>query len=184
MPQAPSYEPIYDLETPLEEAVAALLVAAGFSALTRLNSNAEFQQQRPRVTIIARETGPTAQAHFHLVPETHEKHIDMFAMSLSLELVTEPTATGNTQHPLYRTRIRRIMAKFGPAFPDIDLLPYHVVCRCWTGGSDPRFDTENGIEKTTFTYSLDYMIRSDAWPGLRAVDVGTLQTDTGGLVIE
>ena len=162
--QAPSYEPVYDLETSLEEAVAALLVAAGFSALTRLNSNAEFQQVRPRVAVLARENGPTAQAHFHLVPVTFEQHIDIFSMSLTLELTTEPTATGNTQHPLYRSRIRRLMAKFGPAFPDETILPYHAVCRCWTAGAEPRFDTANGIEMTTFTYSLDYMIRSDAWP--------------------
>lgn len=169
---APSYDQIYDIETPLEEAVASKLREAGFFVITRRNVSQEFQQQRPRCEVRVNLGGPTSQAHFHLIPETLEQHIDMFKFTLQVQVVTELTAAAaNMQLPTYRARVRRLLGGAEKTLIDNDLLPYHFICRIWTAGTDYVLDQETGTEYSTLNYEGEVMIRASAWLGSNDVDV-------------
>lgn len=172
---APSYEQIYDIETPIEEATASFLRNAGFFAVTRLNANEDFQKQRPRVEIRALLGGPTPQAHVRLIPATFEQHIDIFRFTLHIQCVTELRAADtNNQMPIYRARIRRQTADISKTFIDDTLLPYHAVCRCWAAGTEYLLNQEEGLEYSTLNYEGDVMVRPSAWPESTDTEPGAI----------
>jgi hypothetical protein len=168
VPQADSYDQIYDFETALEEAFRTGLGTAlvDIHVLTRKNAIGEFQEERPRVEIRVSLGAPSPKAHIHLIPELLEQHIDCYRFNLELLITTAPVGTEaqNTLHPQLRARTRRYMAAIEKTLQDEELLPYHEVWRMWPTGTEPIMRDEQNVEQSTLRYEGDVMIRPGAWP--------------------
>ncbi len=175
MSKAISYEQIYDFETPCERLLASVLSDvisdAPDAILTRESMLGDFQKPRPNISVRAMAQLPLSQAHMFLCGTTSIQHIDIMQVAFNIQLATEVKKTvAKTDHPLYRARIRMLMATL-QEFQDDDslddnqkLMPFHRLCRCWPTGMSSFFDEGKTVEFSTFHYSAEIAVIPGSWP--------------------
>ena len=165
---ATNYIQIYDLVTPIDNAVKSKLEAAELAVLTILSSAADFQKIRPRVFILPKIGTPTG--HIRLIhsaaegEETNnEYHHDQYNFSLQLEFLSNRTPESTASHRQYVAQVRREMMRFTDQHIDASLMPYHVICNCKPAGEEYAINEDSGTEQTILNYTGVIIIRDDAW---------------------
>jgi hypothetical protein len=149
-------EQIYNFETTLENAVKAILVAAGLTCYASEDA-AATERTRPRVEIMF--TPGAASDHLQLVGS--ERRCDSFSGSLILSAITD-MKDGIASHMTYRAALRSIGARLIYSL-DATALPYHEVHDIAAGGSTPTISPAEGVWESRQLYNVKFNIKQSAW---------------------
>jgi hypothetical protein len=145
---------IYDFETPIESAFAALLAAQGLTAKATADS-IDFQSDRPRVEVQFNVTGANDSRQF-ACPDGVHRH-DLYSGTLTLAIITESGA--DTTHAEYRAKVRTAMSgAYSASMADLEIR--YLVPQ----SSTPAVRPEDNLQVSNLTYEVRFGIKPTAWP--------------------
>ena len=147
---------IYDFETALEAAFAAVLGAAGFATILTPGTGNQFQENRPRLELLVRAESERAVAQ--LAPDSTNTLRNLaFTGSLVIALITDSDPAGKTTHAALRAQLRaalglQLRGTIGGN------LTCHRLDFIRQTGTDYEFAPDKGFERTAHNYALDFSI--------------------------
>jgi hypothetical protein len=157
MPAA-NIETLYRCEEVLEAA-----------AKTILSSNASLTAFRQLDT--GNVTAPWCAVQVSGISATGAQHYDTagftwdsgFTAQLSVVVATNRVKEGGSStHTATVAKVRRYICDL-TKWTDV-ALPYHKVWSATNSGSQPTVDENDRLDMTTLTFTLQFLIRDDAWP--------------------
>lgn len=160
MPLASNLEEIYDLESPLEEAIKVALDALGFATFTRTNAPT-LSHEIERVEVVAKlgqatghlRTSPAVGGGIVAVP-------DQWQCQLALQLITRADE-GSTYHVTRRATLRNSAAGLSRSIS----LPFHCIAGLlYDAGTSHTLKPTDGFEFSTLSYNFVLGVKPDAWP--------------------
>ena len=160
MPSVDNIEQVYDVESPLEEAVKAILDALGFNTYTRTNAP-DLSKEIERVEVIAKLGAATG--HLRTLPMIAgglTVRPDQWQCQLALQLITR-AEVGDTTHTTRRATLRNVAAGLQHTVS----LPFHAILgQVMDSGTSHTLKPSDGFEFTTLTYNFTIGVLPDAWP--------------------
>ncbi len=172
---------IYDYQTPIEEAIASVMVANEVTCYTPLGEQIivdglksspdalqQFEKKRPRIEIVL--TGVSGIGR--LWPYGSKKGASGFnreqaySGQLTVRVITEANIV--TQRA-YLSLVQNLMDTIGAAANVATkadgslIMPYHCIGGIRKTGDTPNYAPQDGLIETMLTYNLDFSVVDTAW---------------------
>ncbi len=159
-----TWEELYDFETPIEAAVAALLTPLGLTVVVTKDA-ADYAKSRNRIEVLFHVEQATR--HQSMIPwifpdgvTRNVARYDAWLGTLTLQVVV---SAGTAEFRAYRSRVRQKLAAWW-ALNDTDTLRDYKIADCLDQGASPALRSDEGYWFCTLTYRVEFTIRSEAWP--------------------
>lgn len=153
--QATDILDLYKYEDAIETAVKTLLSANEITA-SRQRDAATLATPRAEVQF----TTGSGIEHYHNFPGANPRP-DTFSGSLSVGIVTDRTKN-DADHTTIRAKVRNLIYDFRDSINV--LLSYHAILRVLESGTSPLVTAEDNQDVSTVNFTVDFCIRTDAWP--------------------
>lgn len=165
---APNLETLLDFETNVESAAKTFLqTATGLSASSAFATLDQDDLILPRISV-AFELGEALDPTDPKTTGSSEFEYLKYAGTLNIQIVTDASIDGTQEnHRSYRAKARSAMLLNADNWTTDDgeggtILPYYDVNYMRPTGT--TFEQDGDLAVSMLTYSMNVVIRSDAWP--------------------
>lgn len=154
---------IYDFESVIPRAAKVVLEGLNLKAYT-IEDDPVFQKIRPRVEIIYRHIGERSPQILAILPD-QSRRVSCFRGELKLHAITDADSAGKIVHSTYRAMVRNGIYALKDSINGTHLT-MHKVQFVQTGNEETGVRTADGLQQTTWPFTLDVSIQQDAWANL------------------
>jgi len=167
VPTDADYLAIYDLENIIPAAIAQVFTANGFTAASALTAQSDpaSQSKRPRIEIWLKVNGaylPVQEAH---MPQDVSLN-SAYKGTLTIYAVSAADNPGKLVHSIFRSRVRALTAQMPYLVNGVYLTKHKLHAPMVDGDTAVSIKTENDLQMSTLTYSINFSIQNDAWAAI------------------
>lgn len=161
---SPDYPTLYRFDS-LEVAIQTLAQARQLVWLTAKERATQFKSTRARVDALLTGLNPFGDPPSYVYDAQGQRRVRAWTGILELTLIT---AADYDYHWSYRSNIMDFMATLDGSNglqDDPVNLPYHEVSRVWEVANNVEIMPQEGYFISKLQYSINFNVRSNAWPG-------------------
>ena len=158
--QATDILKLYKYEDAMNTALKTAIEALAITAVRQRDSDVN---STPRARIQFAMSGDPFE-NFHRMPNG-TKRGQAFRGNLLLDAITNRTREAEGAEPGHATIVAKLRNMVYSFIENINpALPYHAIMRVLEGATIPGINAEENQDMSTINFTVDFCIRTDAWP--------------------